>query len=243
MARASTAPILLCALLFGACATPSTRLASATLSNPPTQYLDGSAPRVDLLARKLLVGPEQPPSNFAYYCYLVFADRSGASSKARYGAAAAYLRLLTDVAEVGDHVKPENMAVLFAPIASPGAAAEILERKDVERFLAGYDYDRARLLANLLERSGHKMPRVAIVGYRVPLESVEQVDPRQVSLVRLDVDDGAVSEQRLLKLRDALESGKTEVQVAGEPAVLAKLRAFFTMVGTTLDVLDKVAPT
>lgn len=238
--------LALAALVAGggiSCTHPSGANASrsrAAFASPPTQYLDGGPVRVDLLARQLLVGAEQPPGRYAFYCYLLYADRSHKWAGARHAAASAYLSLLTNVAEIGGSVKPEHMAVLFAPIKTDESAAQVLASKDVELFLAAYDHDRARVLVSALERSGYALPRVAVVGHRAPLEGAREIRADEVLVVNLELTDEAAVEQRILRLQSDLVSGEPR-DIAGEPGVLKALRAFFAMFGTTLDALGKIA--
>ncbi len=216
----------------------------ATLSELPRKPMDGSEMRIDLLARQLLVRGSPVPSGYAYHCYLLFADSSAEGEGARRAAATAYLRLLRDVTEVGAIVRPQNMAVLFAPVRDRGSASEVLKTRDVALFLRDYDYDSARLLVNSLRRAGKSIPSVAIVGSRLPLQADERAAKgggAPVSIVDLDVPDETEIERRVLRLRDELEAGKTEVSQRGEVAVLSRLRAFFRLVGSVGEDLESGA--
>ncbi len=187
--------------------------------------------RVDLLARQFLVRLEAPPSGYAYYCSLLFADKSEGRANSRRLAASAYLRLLSDVVDVRDlkNVRPENMALLMSFIKTYGAAQAVLKDRDVEVFLASYDYDRAQLLCSRLRRTGRDVPAVSIVGSRAPIEDMDPIEPRAVFIVSLDAStDGR------------FEAGIDELPHEGEPAVLRAMRKFFALVGESLEDLKKI---
>jgi len=141
------------------------------------------------------------------------------------------------VGEVSELVKPEQMAVLFAPMKDKKGAAELLKKKDVEKFLVGYNYDRARLIVNALARNGARIPRVAMVGAKTPIEGSGVLEAKQVFVVDLDVKDEIETERRVIRLRSDLEVGKSDLSQV-EPAVLQKLRAFFAVLAKTLDDLE-----
>jgi hypothetical protein len=238
MTKATRPPAALALLAFAlACVhTQETEVApTEAFSDPPTQFLDGRDTRVDLLARRLLARGEPLGATYAFHCYLLFADSSAQAEAARHGAAVAYLRLLRDVSEVRGVVKPEHMAVLFAPVKSRASAGEILGTRDVRAFLGGYDFDIARLLVNAVRRSGHDVPRVAIVGMRRPLTPDAELAKDELSIVNLDVQNESETERRVLRLRNDLEAGKTEVSQRGELVVLKLVRTFFAVVGGARD--------
>ncbi len=230
-------PLVAVLLLAAACPTATIQLrADAPMAEPPPQYLDGKKPSVNLLARKFLVGRERPPQGFAYYCYLLFADQSREAEKARRGAAVAYMKLLRDVGEVGGLVPLAQMALLLAPMRDERSASEVIKKRSADLFLESYGYDRALVVWASLGRTGKKTPRVAIVGHRQALEVAGVIDPAEVFVVDMDADE-AVSEARLIRLRDELVSG-LEPSSTGEPLVLRLLRPFFAMLGKTLKQLE-----
>lgn len=231
---------VICALLLSACGVPGADPVGRSLR----QQLSGDQPRVDLLARKLLTRDELPPEGFAYYCYLMFADRAQAGAEARRSAGAAYLRLLSDVRSVRDlpHLRPEYMALLMAPVRSSAAAARILGERDLDGFLESYDHDRAQLLLNRLRQTGHAVPSVAIIGSRVPLERLAQLDPKQVHLVDLTDARVGAAEKAILQLERDLVTQQEDLEDGREHVVLAAMRRFFELLGDALTDYDAVAP-
>jgi hypothetical protein len=208
-------------------------------ATPPRLHLDGSAARIDLLARGFVVDSEKAPGRYAYYCYLVFADRASASLAARRAAAKSYLSLLSDVEDASKSSQPENMAILLAPILKKTDMVRLREH-DTQTFLEGYNYDRAQLLVISLKRQGQVLPRVAIVGSRKPLEEIA-VAPSNLAIVDLDLKNDDEIQARLLKLQQLLEAGESDIRIRGEPIVLRRLRQVFQLVGSSLGDLASVS--
>jgi hypothetical protein len=235
--------LLVVACLAPACSVrPVAPAGNALMTAPPVRHFDGSPVRVNLLARSFLVRDQKERSGFAYYAYMLFADRSDKTAGARRSAAIAFMRLLEDVHDAPGELKPENMAVLYAPINSASAGARCLEGKDPQVLLDAYDYPRARLTINELSRGGRVLPAVALVGYPRPIDGRASIDSTNLWIVDMSSEHDDVAQRRLLEFRDALESGAAGSSSA-VPEALQKARWFFQLVGTTLsDWNSVVAP-
>lgn len=225
--------------LFVGCSHPP---ATIPFGRKGDQHFTGATGKADLLARQLLPRSELPPEGYAAYCYLLFADRAADTEAARRAAALAALRLLSDVSEVRDlpNLKPADLALLLIPVRAVEGARQVLREGDVDVLLAAYDSDRAKRLHGRLERTGHRVPRVAIIGSRMPLESLEKIDPADVFVVDLHVSEAAKVDERLRRLESDLRAG-VRPQPGGEPVVLRMMRQFFTLLGYALADAEKVA--
>jgi hypothetical protein len=235
-------PLLCIALASSACFPTQTAQPTGLLVVPPTRSLDGKSSRVDLLVRAFLPSGSRSQSGFAYYSYLLFADRGESTRAARHAAAVAYIRLLDNVEEAPRAIPTQRLGVLYAPISSLQAGERCAMTKDPKVLLDEYDYTGARMMWNALSHAGARLPRVALVGHPQPLDGTQGpfVD-KDVFVVDLSVSGQEVTERRLLTFRDSLETGDGEMLEHGMPAVLVKAREFFRLIGLTLKDLKEVA--
>jgi hypothetical protein len=220
-------------VLLLSCGAPQVVGSTDVMTVPPTRSFDGTPSRVDLLARGFLAQGKQARPGFAYYGYLIFADRAAASLPARRAAAIAYLRLLDDVKDAPRRVEVERLAVLYAPVVTQETAEDCRRTRDPQALLDGYDYQSARLVYNSLKRSGAKVPSVALVGYPRPLEAGASYAEEELYVVDLSEQGGERVESRLLEFRESLETGDGDAS-QGMPVALVKAKAFFKLVGLTL---------
>lgn len=234
MSGGRAARLAACALLAASACRHASSRSPGAVSGAPTHSLDGGVSRVALLARQLVAGAELPAGSYGFYCYLLFADKSKQGAPARRAAAAAYLRLYTDVVEASRNVVgPEQMAILLAPVRNEEDARQLVEKPDVETFLERYNYDRARVLFNALAASGKDIPRVAVVASRRPLESTGAIDPGQVWVVDL-LAEAEVVEERILTFERKLEAGVTDLNERGGNVLLRTIRGTFALVGAVV---------
>jgi hypothetical protein len=170
---------------------------------------------------------------------LIFSDRQKNTAPARRAVAIAYLSLLNDVAVVWRNTKVplEHMAVLFAPMSDDPSARKALETKDPETFLDGYNYDRARIIASIVQKAAkNKLPSVSIIGLRQPIE-LDHALKGELTVLDLTIEDEARAQSALTMLQDTLESDDQEIRTSKEPVALRKLRSFFALVNAVTSVL------
>lgn len=231
-----------CARLVGDRIVPKTDCCSGdqAFTSPPTAALGGQEAKVSLLARAFLPGAKPSENGFAYYAYLLFAVKNRPTTTARLGAAAAYLDMFSDVSRAGEHGVPkQHMAVLYAPVLKD-EASRLIESKDPEVMLKAYNYDRARVIVGALRREGRKVPDVAIVGCRHPLDQGAQVDIADVAVVDLMLSDDAKIRERMQSFETKLQVGKKELNESGENVLLHAVRQWFAIVGMAADSVSKV---
>lgn len=193
---------------------------------------------VSLLVRSFLLrgAPERP--TYGFHAYLYFADNGLRTAPVRTAAAAAVLDLFSDVGDIRKlGLKDSQLAVLHVPIASIAAAEQVRERRTPDSLVAGYDYDRARLLKRQIEtHTGIHLPSVALLGYAKPLfDRWTQVDGSHLYVIALEGMTDAEVQDRILKFRDALELDLDRLRDLQElPSATHLAQNYFALVGTAL---------
>jgi hypothetical protein len=220
---------------------PRPASASSAVTSRPRAGLDGKEVQVNLLARAFLPGAEPAEKGFAYYAYLLFSGNDKPTAAARLGATVAYLDMFNDVSVAGaESGTPKHMmAVLYAPVRSDQANG-LAGSRDPEAMLRAYNYDRAHVIVNALRREGRKVPDVALVGCRQPLDQGSTVDSKDVTVVDLMLSDGDKVRGRLKSFQDKLEAGKTDLDQGGENVVFRALRSWFDAVGGAEETVSKL---
>lgn len=191
--------IVLAALLAAACGMQrvGTSPPAATSGMPEAAYAPvatgqrlGGGPVVSLLARGFLASRDDEPDGYKAYAYLLFRRPDMQTAERRLLAARAYLRLYRDVSEIVR--PPRDMAVFLAPVREPPRwPVDASFDQRVAALLDGYDYDRATVIANWVERSGRAVPDVAIVASAEPIRGQRMSGGEAIIVdLRADTPDG-----------------------------------------------------
>lgn len=200
-------------LLGSACAT-----SSVMASKPPDE---GGAAPVDLLARGYLVRGQEAPAGYGYYAYLVFLDATDATRAEREAAVRAFARLLEDVKDVESlEVPRERLAVLFLPVKSS-------PEHQPAAMLEAYDYSFAQVLTVEIQRRGHALPRLCLIGSTKPIQPRSAEVPKDLRVVELKGDAQAI-EGIVMRFRSSLLTSSRPLVAQ---SMLEKVRTFFESVG------------
>jgi hypothetical protein len=207
---------------------PPSRDCSTCVSTVPRQT-------VSLLVRAFLPRSSAERRAYAFHAYLLFADRTGDTDAERWAAATAVMRLFSDVRDVKELKLPESkLAILHLPVRSLRDAAAIMRAGDAQALVDLYDYDRVRLIKRDVEmKTRSTLPRVAILGSRVPLIDASVIDPAQLYVVDLERMSSAEVEDRVAQFRDALESPRSEL-IDLEPTAATRAGGYFKRLGVAL---------
>ncbi|MCA9654446.1 MAG: hypothetical protein KC501_31295 [Myxococcales bacterium] len=173
----------------------------------PTSGLDGQREEINLLLCGLLTPSKVEDTSYSFFVYLYFADSSSYTKRLRYQAAAATLQLWGDVVDKADvEGLPPSLAILYVPVGTEDEQRLRDAARSATTLLETYDYDRARGLGQVVERStGLQPPRVGLIASKRPLGGGEVPDLDQLYLVSLEVGLDDV-ERRILGFRDELIS-------------------------------------
>ncbi len=241
----------LCALMVGqvyGCAssgrstTKSTDLAPTVWGvQPSPPSLKGQLPRANLLARGFLPRGGASPKGYAAYVYLLFADNTNQSVGSRRVASAAFLTLLQHVADVQNlGIAPDRMALFIAPVVSRNAAFDLKKSPDPNDLLAKYDYTRARLLMQNIEKKVQKnlLPQVSLVLTSTQLDGQGSIYPVNAAKI-IDLDNVSPNEaaRRIVALKNELQDLNVRDGIAASRAV-----AFFTRLGCAVMSVQQVIP-
>jgi hypothetical protein len=221
MATAGPAVLLALCLASASCATSTPKQVSAIQINQ-SSYL-GETNGIDYLARAFLVSGQNDVQGFGFYVYLVFQPE--ATREQRLRAAKAFLARPEE--KHFRALRPDDprrrYALLVAPVQHSGLPTQ------ADQLVADYDSARSAIIARAVERTGKRVPAVALVANPTPIEQDGRLDKAQVS-VRDACGDAEDVDAKFIGLREALVTEESEGRVLLFAEIIGRLFIRFSTV-------------